>query len=208
MSRSGRKRGQGKGTKEPKKIIAIFCEGESEVNYFKMLQRKYKAGNVSAHNIGVTIKSLPGKKGNDLIAAVKRQLSNGKKINAERVYLVFDRDNLSNSEIEKCQSEAKRNKFEIIFSSINFEIWILLHFEPFTRSYTKKDLYAVLSDGNHFNQDYRDFKGDDYDEYLFDGVATAVKNAQKLALDDSHMATSDPFTNVQRHIKPIFGRDD
>lgn len=197
-----------KENKRSKKTIAIFCEGESEVHYFRMLQRKYNAGNVSAHRIGLKIKSLGGKKGTDLVDAVKSDLDYDKKIDAEQVYLVFDRDDLTKEQIQQSQSAAREYGYTIIFSSINFEIWILLHFESFTRSYTKKELYDILSNGQHFDQDYRGFKGDDYDEYLLDKVATAMENAENLKINESAMASSDPFTNVQCYVAPIFGRAD
>lgn len=42
------------------KIIGIFCEGESEIQYFNMLKRKYHSANVNAHKI--RIKQFHGKK--------------------------------------------------------------------------------------------------------------------------------------------------
>lgn len=207
MSR-GRKRGQGKKLKEIKPTIAIFCEGESEVNYFKMLVRKYRAGNVATHGLSITIKSLGGRKGTNLISAVHKQLTHGKRINAEAVYLVFDRDDLTVEEIRNCQIQAQANGFSVIFSSINFEIWILLHFEAFRRSYTKDELYKRLSDDEHFAQDYKRFKGSDYDQYLVDKVATAIENARQLNISVDELATSDPFTNVHLYIESIFGRAD
>lgn len=207
MSR-GRKKGQGKKIKETKPTIALYCEGESEVNYFKMLMRKYRAGNVAAHGLNVKIKAMGGRKGTKLVNAVKKQLTHGKKVNAEEVYLVFDRDDLTVADIRDCQMQARENKFKIIFSSINFEIWILLHFETVQRSYTKAELYKRLSDDRHFNQDYKRFKGSNYDQYLVDKVGAAMSNAQQLNGKPSQLATSDPFTNVHLYLKDIFGRAD
>lgn len=207
MSR-GRKKGQGKKIKDTKPTIAIFCEGESEVSYFKMLMRKHRAGNVAAHGINVTVKAMGGCKGTNLVNAVKKQLNHGKKINAEEVYLVFDRDDLTVADIQDCQTQARENGFKIIFSSVNFEIWILLHFEAVRRSYTKAELYNRLSDKNHFKQDYKRFKGSNYDQYLSDKVTTAMNNARQLNIDPAQLATSDPFTNVHLYLKAIFGRAD
>lgn len=47
-----------------------------------------------------------------------------------------------------------------MFSAIDFEIWILLHFEPVNRSYSRKELVKRLSGEKYFNQEYKKGKWD------------------------------------------------
>ena len=192
-----------------KSVISIYCEGQSEVEYFKMLRRKYRGGNVRTHQVGLQIESMESMKGTKLITEVIDKvglLKRKKQVNA--VFAVFDRDDLKQDDIQLAQALAKKNGIKIIFSSIDFEIWILLHFQFFTRAYTKNDLNRLLSGSKYFNQDYRIFKGSEYDRYLSDRVKVAVENAKKLAQSQNNLLTDSPFVNIQNYIKEIFGRDD
>ena len=47
--------------------------------------------------------------------AVKSDLDYDKKIDAEQVYLVFDRDDLTNEQIQQSQSAAREYGYTIIF---------------------------------------------------------------------------------------------
>lgn len=70
-------------------------------------------------------------------------------------------------------------------------------------------MIQTLSGSKCFDQDYKKFKGSEYDKYLIDSVATAVKNAKALSENNpGDMATTDPYLNVQDHIRLIFGRED
>ncbi len=78
-----------------RKIIAIYCEGDSEKAYFEMIKRKYHGANVhvnKAQDMKVEIDS-DGLSGISLLkkALVKSQRLS-KKQRAEQVYVVFDRD--------------------------------------------------------------------------------------------------------------------
>ena len=192
-----------------KKVIGIFCEGPSEVAYFKMLSRKYRGGNVWTQPIGLEIESMSSMQGTKLISAVIDKvgpLAQKRQVNA--VFAVFDRDKLTHEDIQRAQSIARKNGITIIFSSTNFEVWILLHFKYFSRAYTKNELNRKLSAPDKFNQDYSRFKGSTYDHYLFDRVAIAIKNARRLSMTQRELLMDDPYVNIQDYIKMIFGRED
>ena len=187
--------------------IGIYCEGESEKQYFTMLSQKYGAKNVKSEKL--QIKSL-GKSGKSLIDAAYRQMKAKKQ---KRAYVVFDQDveNIRREDIEymkECQAlvkqkNNKRRHLEIMFSSVNFEVWILMHFEPVMKSYSKNDLYRRLSE-KHFHLDYKSFKGESYRPYLFDLVGTAVKNADKLYKIHPNLEKDDPYTNIHKYLEEIF----
>ncbi len=44
-------------------------------------------------------------------------------------------------ELLRCKKLARENNITILFSSICFEIWILMHFEPVFSSYSSDELF-------------------------------------------------------------------
>lgn len=188
-----------------KKIVTIYCEGQSEAAYFKMLSRKYGQINVQSKQIRIEhIQRDRGVKMLEKIAREVHRLPRNKK--AEQVYACFDRDNLARAELERCGKYAREHHIRLIFSSINFEIWILMHFEPVGRAYTAQQLNQKLSGTAYFQQDYAHFKGADYDHFLLYRVKTAVMNARTLLLQrGDDWLTNDPYTNVHQWLGPIYG---
>lgn len=70
----------------------IYCEGESEESYFKMLKKKYRSNNVEIISLG---------KGQ--IGCVKSAVAhskNNKKKKFEK-YIVFDADAMTNQQIDQ-----------------------------------------------------------------------------------------------------------
>lgn len=181
--------------------IGIYCEGESEEQYFKMLNQKYNASNV--HSRKINIKSM-GKSGEKLITEAWLK---GKANKESKLYVVFDRDEKSIDDIQRCRILAKRYGITILFSSISFEIWILMHFEPVMKLYTRKQLVNKLSSKRYFNQDYTKFKGSSYRPYIYDDVQNAIENAEKLYTINSNMDEDNPFTNIHKYLKEIYNVD-
>lgn len=176
-------------------LIYIFCEGESEEVYLNMLKQKYRLPNVK---IKVVAADLSGKR------LVEKAIETMNYHHINTGYVIFDRDEHKRQELEECNKLANKNHISIIFSSIDFEIWILMHFEAVTRSYTRKELEQKRSGKNYFNTDYKNFKCNSYRRYLFDRVQYAVENANKLYKTNNHWITDDPFTNIHLYIDEIF----
>jgi len=189
-----------------KKITVIYCEGESEKAYFEMLSAKYSSG-TNVHAEKVRIETITQSRGVDLIekAARKRaRLPRNKQV--DQAYVVFDRDSLTRVDLEQCGKRARENDLRIIFSSINFEVWILLHFEAVSRAYTATQLNLKLSGEKYFNQDYAKFKGRRYDQYLFDRINLAVANGCQLTNPkENSWLISNPYTNVHQALTDIYG---
>lgn len=184
-----------------KPAIGIYCEGQSEEQYFKMLCQKYNAGNVHAQRIKVDALGESGKK--LIIEAAKK----GKYLRQSRIYVVFDRDEKTDDELRACQILAKKKSVMILFSSVCFEIWILMHFELVMRAYTRKQLFTKLSGPNYFGQDYVTFKGSSYRQFIYDQVGFAIKNAERLYAKNHEMTTDDPYTDIHLALRGIFSRE-
>ena len=187
-----------KGLKRQKESIEIFCEGESEKQYFNMLKRKYRGSNVKVRVIAA---DLSGKR---LIEKAIKKMKHDK---VQKGYIVFDRDEHKKKELQEVQALANKNNIGVVFSSIDFEIWVLLHFEFVNRVYSRKELENKLSGKDYFNTNYQQFKGDSYEEFLFDRIDYAVKNARKLYQSHSDWINDDPFTNIHLAIDEIFHPD-
>lgn len=184
---------------QPKPEIGIYCEGESERQYFLMLNQKYNASNIKTKKIKVD--SL-GESGVKLIKEAKRK---GNYHHQSKIYVVFDRDEKSDDEILRCKKLAEKLNVTILFSSICFEIWILMHFESVMRAYTRRDLFTKLSGEKYFGCDYNRFKGSSYRNSLFDQVQFAINNAKSL-YDNNNMIVDNPYTNIHRELENLYGK--
>ena len=195
MARKGR---SPKGKSFNKKTL-ILCEGKVETLYFKMLKEKYSKNNVS---VSIIEQSSQGSKLVD--KAVKKSK------NFEEVYVVFDRDNLTNDQLSEALTLAKKNNIKILLTVQQFEYWLLLHFEHYNNSTNKQLLERKLcthigvSKLNEFKSD----KFNDLRQYFIDNINTANNNAQKLNLKDINLNNQDlfnnPYTNISYYLKDIF----
>lgn len=185
---------------QPKPEIGIYCEGDSEKKYFLMLNQKYNASNIKARRIKVTSVSKSG------VRLIKEAKKKGDYYHQHDIYVVFDRDDKSNDELLKCKQEAKKRNVKILFSSVCFEIWILMHFEKVMRSYTRRDLFTKLSGEHYFGTDYNRFKGSSYREFIYDKVNQAIGNASVLYSEHNDMVKDDPYTNIHRELENIYGK--
>lgn len=181
-------------------MITIYCEGESEVQYFNMLRQKYKKGSVHADKI--KFKKINANGLSILERAYIQERNNRRK--SDEVYVAFDRDKMNDNEVAKCVNYAEKIGYKLLFSSISFEVWILMHFEEVNRHYTNEQLKRKLSGKDYFNTDYNKFKGNNYDDFLYDRVADAKNNGDKLLKSNNDIIKDNPYTNISREIGKIF----
>lgn len=183
--------------------VRIYCEGKTEENYFNMLKQKYHQSNVSVNSrLPIKVKSM----------ALLHDVLEDPKLNIQdKIYLVFDRDEHDNEELLKCFDQARKLKYDItiLFSSICFEIRLLMHFEPVHTAYDRERLFSKLSGKQYFNEEYSRNKGQKIN-ILRDKVSTAVKNANRISSPNDEatkIIKEDPYTNVNLHLKDIFQTD-
>ncbi|MFA6072582.1 MAG: RloB domain-containing protein [Candidatus Woesearchaeota archaeon] len=102
-------------TRKSKKIVHIYCEGDSEKNYFEAL----KGNKIISNNYVLK----PNSKTNDLNNAIKKsKFLKGASI---VIVYVFDSDTYKNQ--KKITDEIKNQKGQIYFSEENFEDFLKCH---------------------------------------------------------------------------------
>jgi len=116
------------------KRILILCEGITEKYYFEAMkdddELKKKLTSVTADVVNAKNTSPL----DIYIEATKRVKEAKREGNAYSfVWLVFDHDNEANR--KEAYDKAKKDNFNIAFSSICFEVWYLLHFTFSTRAF-------------------------------------------------------------------------
>lgn len=190
--------------KNLKKHIYIYTEGCTEVNYFKMLNRKYNA------TINVKIKSETGRKsGKELLQHAMgsiRTLPKSDKALFGKAYIIFDKDLLSNQVIQETFREANKENIGIGFSNECFEVWLASHFEKPNASFTKSNLYQKIEAHCSCSNYAKKHKDDEkfIKKHFEDRIATAIKNCEGFGSLNQTMLQNFPYTNMSEIVQEIY----
>lgn len=206
------RRGRTPSGKTLKKKVFIYCEGESEKCYFDMLSAKYSSFTIETkriERIGIKTKVV-GNKGpleivNEAIRTLKRD---SKKNDIHKAYVVFDNDQYSKEDIKKAIVVAENNSLVVLYSNINFDLWVLMHFEKVTCYLTKSDINKKLAIHYGVKSYSNEVKGELVSKPLRDRVKTASNNATSFFGNnkDSLMVSIEinPFVNIHNYLEEIF----
>jgi len=188
--------------REFKDRVLICCEGLTEKNYFSFFKEDVKAGK--------TVRVSVLQSGNsDCKGVVKEAVKKAKKEKFEKVFVVFDHDNQSNR--KEAFELARKNNFTVIFSSICFEYWYLLHFKRTTKVYSSE---AHLESDLKKNNDMKNYQKNDKNHYniLKDKTDIAIENTQNLKifckenLSSTPIYNWNPYTNVDDLVSYILSQ--
>lgn len=189
-----------------KKTIYIFTEGETEKNYFLILNRKYNA----TVNVKVSIFHAHKQGMNLLRHALGRinTLTKVEKKNLGGVYIIFDKDEIDKEEIHNVIRTAKSENIHIGFSNSCFEVWLLAHFEELNGSHTKERLYDRLEHYLKCEQYSKKHKNDkNLLMQIEDLVSTAMQNTAAMKDFSQIVIDSEPYTNIGKVIQGIYNKD-
>ena len=112
-----------------RKSFCIFTEGETEKIYFKDFGLAT-----------IEVRCLDGGDVRHLAEEAKAYKRQPKYSGYDYYWLVFDKDDNSNDEIQQAISIAEKSQIHWCFSNPCFEIWYLLHFDYFQSQTTSEDL--------------------------------------------------------------------
>ena len=180
--------------------ILIVTEGEkTEPHYLKELRREFRIRNVDVEidgNCGSSPKSI-------LEHAEKKYFEASKTQDPfDRVYCVFDKDTHETyqSTIDKISRKRPKNTYFAITSVPCFEVWLLLHFEyyskPFASSGDKSAAKMVVNELKRFISDYeKNAKG--IFQRLYNRLDKAKSNAKRLTESNIEQEVDNPSTTTQ-----------
>lgn len=174
MSRSKKKR-----PIKPK--IVFFVEGDTEKAFFVSLAQHYR---LTATKV-IHILNCSGTDWVDKATSMMKNNPKCKPSNNTQFYIIFDRDNLSQQQIQTMQAKVKRLKGKGIkcnigISNQNFEVWLLAHFKLVTsRSMSPAQLCQELS--NCLGHPYKKANPVQIEQILNNGkVYDAIANSKSI----------------------------
>jgi hypothetical protein len=192
--------------RKPKKTIFIACEGSNtEPLYFENIKEIQE----EIDNYPYSLKIYPDKEYDknpktDAIGLIKVAIE--AKDEYDEVWVVFDKDGYTKH--EEAFKLAVDNEVNIAFSSIAFEMWILLHFEK-NNTKSKKSAEIIethFTMNNKYLIDYN--KSGDFNVYplLAEKMEVAYRNAVWLRsfAESDVIHDINPYTNVDRLVKYLF----
>ena len=188
--------------REPKKIILIVCEGETEKKYFNTFRTRYRNNNIKIHTDFILQNDSI-----NLIKFTKTKRSLVKDFDANEkdcAWCVFDVDNNTDKVLKKVNDFAKKANIEIALSNPCIELWFLLHYKEVHSQISVQDSLSKLKE---FIPNYK--KGKIDYTILSKNTQKAISNAKKLNKTheknqiDLITTKSNPSTQVFKLIESI-----
>jgi hypothetical protein len=178
--------------RELKSKVLILCEGLTEKNYFNALKEDLGLPKTIAVNVFQSNKV-------DCKGVVEEAIKKAKKEGFEEIFVVFDHDNQAKR--DEAFRLAKTKNITVIFSSICFEGWYLLHYKNSTKAFTseaelEKELKKCAGMENYEKNNFKHYS------ILKDKITAAKSHAEKSRLtviqnnDKVEVFNLNPFTNV------------
>ncbi len=177
-SKSRRHRPVGE-TRELRKTFLIYCEGQTETEYFRNLKSICRLSNIDIIPIELT------ENGNALTLAreaVKRKTESTKEF--DEYWIVFDKDDTKDHEFQEAIKLCEGSGIQTAYSIQAFELWLLLHFnficEKMDRSLYEEKLNQCLKTTKYGKTKETLQK---VFEELKDKMPEAIRNARKGSED-------------------------
>jgi len=193
------------GSRQVQKKIFIVCEGKKGKSEYAYLKSFIKTCTIPGNLVEIILEDVRKNTGRELVKAIHR-IRKEEGISSDIAWVVYDKDGYTKH--PETFSLADDLKVNIAFSSISFEMWILLHFEYTTRSFAKsEEVIEYLKSKKHINY------SKDQDDVFYivkNKLASAVQNAQKLRRNHNDSAPShskiydlNPYSNLDELICQI-----
>ena len=188
-----------RGRSRKHRVIYVAVEGEiTEVHYFDYVAELIADRQVTLH----VLHEKNGLKPQDTVDKILDDVDD----DAER-WVMFDRD--QHNKIPEAFARAKRNNVNVVFSHPSFDLWLLLHFTPFSGAQDGSSGVVHLklrqqASFEKFGSDDKSLKGDRV-KAIRGKELTATRNARKLTNDCTTAECSEADGHAD-HCQPL-GRD-
>ena len=193
---------------EPQRRLYVFCEGaKTEPAYLDAVQRQFDSAQILVEATGVG--GVPSTVADEAIRHAKvlrrdlrsRADRRSSFEEADQVWVVFDQDRHPNvpSVVRRCRD----SKVEVAYSNPCFELWLVLHLEPYDRPAEGSDvqarLHALFPAYDHERSPAPDFSG------LLATLEVAVQRARDQAerRQSEGAPSGNPSTTVFRLLQAI-----
>lgn len=197
----------------PITTIYIVCEGKNtEPIYFERIKEEIEDENFLA----ITIYPDRSEKSHnsDPIGLIDEAIEN--KSNYDEVWVIYDKDGYTKHREAFEKLEAHKDKITLVFSSIAFETWVLLHFEKCSTAFSKSAniIEQKFIGGSTYLPTYE--KKGAFDLYpLIKGKtrdalinSAWLKYIQASNLEASSIYEINPITNVDTLVKRLYNIDE
>lgn len=179
-----------------KQTFLIVCEGEvTEPEHFNSF--RLTSANVKAIGKGMNTISLVKE------AIAVRDIEKRRNRNYDQCWVVFDKDDFSDSDFNAAIQMAQTNGFHVAYSNQAFEYWLLLHFNLYQRSIHRSRYGEMPSHLLGFR--YGKTKGDSMKVFnvIYPKTRIAIENAEKVleSFDGSNPAKEESSTTVHKLVK-------
>ncbi|WP_294965484.1 RloB family protein [uncultured Flavobacterium sp.] len=175
-----------------KSKVLILCEGLTEKNYFNALKEDLGLPKTIAVNVFQSNKV-------DCKGVVEEAIKKAKREGFEEIFVVFDHDNQAKR--DEAFKLAKTKDITVIFSSICFEGWYLLHYKNSTKAFAseadlERELKKCVGMENYEKNNFKHYS------ILKDKIIVAKSNAEKSRItvvqnnEGTEVFDLNPFTNV------------
>lgn len=189
----GRRNGQNR--KNPPQI-KVFAEGQTEIIYLNALRDTIGIKD----NISFEGKSVK-KQGLDLYYYVKKLFKNHDfEFSPINIILIVDKDNTDIEKLIELEKLCQCSNFNLVFSNICFELWLLLHFESVTRYMEINNLTRRLTQqiGKKYSKTDKRTIGNISKKYK---IALSNSTYMKSINNDF---SQNPYTNVNVFLEDFF----
>ena len=179
-------------TRTFKSKVLILCEGLTEKNYFNAMKEDFRL----PKTIGVEV--FQSNKV-DCKGVVEDAIKKAKREGIQEIFVVFDHDNQAKR--DEAFKLASNKKIKVIFASICFESWYLLHFKNSTKAFAseaelEKELKKCVGMEKYEKNDFKHYS------ILKDKLVLAKSNAENVRLSviqnnyGVEIFNLNPYTNV------------
>jgi len=167
--------------------VLLFCEGETEKNYFEYFKDVFLHEEFKFSDI--VIETVCGNGNAQTVLDKANEFfdddQNVKKYQDYRKYLVFDCDAPSNVQEVICNALKSPMNYQLLLSNLLFETWLMMHFREVETRLKKKATYQAMADYYHVDSYGSKEKADKglLRGLIGDGesVRLAISNAENLA---------------------------
>ena len=134
-----------------------------------------------------------------------RDIEKRRSRNYDQCWVVFDKDDFSDSDFNAAIQMAQANGFHVAYSNQAFEYWFLLHFNLYQGSIHRSRYGEMLSHLLGFR--YGKTKGDSMKVFnvIYPKTRIAIGNAQKVleSFDGSNPAKEESSTTVHQLVERL-----